>query len=588
VLGELKPGVGETVAQAQVSRISSDLAREYPDANANVSTFIVRLDSLIVQSVRTPVLLLFAGSTIILIVAWFHLSSVFLTLALERIHEAGIRLALGATRIDLFRLFLTEVGAIAIGAWLLAIVIGRAGIRYFVGIAPNLVPRFDETNVDARVAITALVLCIAAALLIAIWLTWRVAGIGISAVINESRGNALAPRHRIRSTHFLLAGQIAATAGLAICAIFLFKEYRRIEAEGSGFAALQSLTARVSLPSVSYPKPDARIRFVDQLIDELRGVPGLDHVSAVSRVPLSSDGRFKGVEPEGQSAKSSEWNTADYFSAMPGYFQTIGISMLAGRDFRKTDAADAPGVVIVDERFAARFWPNQNALGKKVKIGGNANEPRPWLEVIGIVAHVRDDVGRNVIPFQAYFPYYQDPGALMTLTVRSAHPTRDVLTTVREKLRRLDPHVPLYFVSTLDSIVAESLAAQRTATALLGLFALFALVLSIAGTYGIVSGSVIGRERELFVRMALGASYRDILALVLRETVVCVAIGVAIGGVLILFASKSLTHLWAGFSAIGWTEYGLGLVFVVLSALIAAGLSALLKTDVRRAVSLLR
>jgi putative ABC transport system permease protein len=588
VRGQLRPGVSMRAAQSEVSQFALAYGHRNGDTNGALSAIVVRVDDVVVETVRAPVLRLFAGAIAVLVLCWLHLSSAFLVLALERVREAGVRLALGATVRDLLLLFLHEIGAIAVAGWLLAILLARAGLAYFVAHAPGVSVRFTEVQLSGRLVWGSLLLNLGTAWVVSRWLAVRLARLDVAQVIANAPPIKLRRAKTMRPAYVLLAVQIAITASVAICADYLLREYSRLDGLKVPFAA-QAITARISLPDARYPTPGDRTRAMDRIQDELRRAPGIDQAAAVLRPPLALDQWFKAFEIEGMPARPGDWQLADYSTATAGYFAAVGISVLEGREFSERDNDEATPVVLIDENLATAFFPGQSALGKRLRLGGPADPKRVWRQVVGVVRHVRDDVSQqNQLRYQIYVPHAQDPWNTVALIVRSRRPYADTVGAIRRTVHQLDSELPVFLVSTLADLSNDSLSARLAATQLLGIFSFVGLALGVVGTYAVVSGSIAGRERELLIREAVGASPVNITLLITRETLYSVTAGVVLGGILMLIASKLLRSVWTGFGEITWVEYAMSLPVVAISATAACLAPSLVRTRRRSVASLTR
>lgn len=344
---------------------------------------------------------------------------------------------------------------------------------------------------------------------------------------------------------------IRAGAGL------MLKSFWRLQRVDPGFNPDGVLTMRMLLPFEIYQKPAQRGAFYKQVIERIQTAPGVEAVSAASRVPLTEGGSSGTVSGENSAVGPADQVVeAEWRWVTPDYFKAMGTTLLAGRAFTEADSEGAPLVAVVDESFAERFYPNQDAVGKRIK-RGRLDSTRPWMTIVGIVRHVQSRRLDATSGVQVYFPFYQDPTAYnMSLVVRTS--ARDPLSlsgTVRAAIQSVDNNQPVYDVFTLRQIVGDSMAPRRFSMLLMGMFAAVALALAAVGIYGVMSYSVVQRRHEIGIRIALGAQSSDVLKLIIRQGMGLTLVGLTIGVAVALALTRLLETLLFGITATDWVTY---------------------------------
>ena len=579
VLARLKPTVSMTQAQAELDRLSAQLTEQYPQnyrAERRYRMTIVPLLDDVVGEVKSGLLVLLGAVGFVLLIACANVANLLLARAATRRQEMAVRLALGAGRVRLVRQLLTESVLLAVmggvAGWLVAV----WGVRLLLRFAPENLPRLGEVNLDSRVlAFTAL-----ASLLTGVVFGLAPALQAARADVNDAlreggRGGASAQRQRLR--HAFVVAEIALALVLLTGAGLALKSFWHLQAIDPGFNPDGVLTTRLLLPFETYPQGPQRAAFYRQVLERIKALPGVASVSAVSRIPMvpgnnsgSMSGENSAVGPNDQPVETEmRWAT-------PDYFQTLGISLLQGRSFTDADVEGTLPVVIVDESFARRFYPNESPLGKRIK-RGNLNSTRPWHTIIGVVRPVRSQRLDAISLPQAYFAIYQDPTATfnMSLAVRAtAGDPASLAQSVRAAVLTVDRNQPVYDVKPLPQIVADSIALRRLALLLLSVFAVVAVLLSAVGIYGVMAYSVAQRTHEIGIRMALGAETRDVLRLVLRQGLVLTGVGIGLGWLAALGLTRLMQSLLYGVSPTDLLTFGSVALLLVGVALAACYLPA--------------
>jgi putative ABC transport system permease protein len=589
VLARLKPAVGLTEAQAELDQLGAQLTAQYPrnyGADRRYRMIAVPLLDDYVGDVKPALQLLLGAVGFVLLIACANVANLLLARASTRRQEMAVRLALGAGRGRLVRQLLTESFLLALAGGAAGLLVALWGVPLLLRFAPDNLPRLGEVSLDGRaLAFTSL-----ASLLTGVIFGLAPALAAARANVNEAlrvSGRTGAGARQQRSRNAFVIAEIALALVLLTGAGLALKSSWRLQAVEPGFNPDGVLTLRMLLPFTTHPQTLQRAAFFQQVLERIRALPGVAGAGAVSRIPMAP-GNNSGTMTGENSAVGSPINPdapqveTEMRWASPSYFQTMGITLLKGRDFNDADAEGAPPVAIVDESFARRFYPHEDPLGKRIKRGG-PQSTRPWKTIVGVVRSVRNQrLDATSLP-QAYFPVLQEAGEMYNLSfaVRSSGVEPLALApSVRAAVLAVDRNQPVFDVKPLRQIVADSIALRRLALLLLGVFAIVAVLLAAVGIYGVMAYTVTQRTRELGVRMALGAPSREVLMLVLRQGLKLALVGVALGWVSALGLMRLLESLLFEVSATDPATFAALALLLLTVALVACWVPARRATKV--------
>jgi len=527
-IARLAPGVPVEAAQAEMSTIAGRLGRAYPQTNGGWDVFVEPAQDAAVRTARGPLLVLLGAVLLVLLIACANVSSLLLARGAERQQELAIRGALGASRGRLLRYLLTDTLVMALAGGAGGLLVAYVGIQTIVSLDPGNLPHWNAIAIDGRVLAFTILLTFAASLLAGLMPGFSAAHAAPADMLKGVRGPARGQTAK-RLSHAVVVAEIALSIVLLVGAGLLIRSFARVLQQDPGFRPAGLLSVSIFLPSNRYPDDPQQIRFFEDLLDRLRQLPGVTAAGGVTTLPMSSVGVDHDM-PFAVAGTASDTADprpeADFRITTDDYFRTMGVPLLAGRTFTSHDHAKGKPVVIVNTTMAERFFEGQNPIGRVLYWGGGRTHP---AEVVGLVGEVRHR-GLDTAPRpEFYVPFRQVSYGSLEVVVRTAGDPAGIAGAVKEAVFAQDPALPVAQIETMDDLLETSLAARRFQLVLLGGFAAIALLLAAVGIYGVVSFTTSQRTQEFGVRMALGAVPRDVLLMVVRDTMIRVAIGAALG-----------------------------------------------------------
>jgi predicted permease len=538
LVARLNPGVGVAGAQQEMDALSAQYRAEnpkMPDADPAQVIHVGNLRDEMVSSVRAAVLVLFGAVSLVLLIACANVASLLLSRALGRKREIAVRTAIGATRGELIGQLLTESLILALAGGVLGALLSSWGTHALAALAQGTLPRASEIHTDAGVLAFTLASSIFAGFVFGLMPALQVSRPDLNTVLSsEGRGSTSGRRHN-GLRNLLVISQVGLSTLLLIGAGLLARNFVQLSSGSPGFDQRHLLTMRITLPPARYPEPARRAAFFDELLRQVRSIPGVTGAAGSTSLPVNPT-RFSPALPEGQPiAPLAERPIFNLQQITPGFAATMRIPIVQGREFTEHDDAKAPRVVLVNRTLARRYWPGESAVGKKILLG----RATASSEIVGVLGDIPNlAVGKDTQP-EFYLAFAQTPSATQNLLVRTRNEPKGQVSAVRARVLALDRDQPVTGIQSMEEVLESGAAQPRFTTYLLGGLSVTALLLAIVGIYGVIAYSVAERTPEMGIRIALGAERRDILGLVLRHGIVLAAAGIAIG----LAAAFALTRL---------------------------------------------
>src|SRR5215471_2107828 len=605
VVARLRDGTSLNQARAEVSALAHRIYQQYGPHDINmVDAAILPLREALTTDVKPALLVLFAVASLLLPVACANVMNLSLAQASARAGELAIRSALGASRWRLIRQFLAEALLLCILGGAVGVLAAQFGVRALLAMAPSNIPRLDEISINLPVLLFALALSVVVAGGLGTFTAVRSTTGDVQTALAEGgrgQGNA---RQSQRTGRTIVAAQVAVTLTLLVGAGLLARSMLRVLSIYPGFQTAGILTLDLKLPGLEANDTQQRVHFLEQLITRLQAIPGVRDVGGTSVLPLSSaffpDGTFLVLNPQQLSPSERElmnrsigvsWEKADpallkdltdfftrlfsdrahtgyadYVVASDGYFRCLGIPLLRGRLFNESDATEAPHVAVISESVARQKWPDQDPLGQTIEFGNMDGDVR-LLTIVGIVGDIRANTLESLPRPTIYVNYRQRPRATheFGVMIRTNSDPAVIFPAARRILAELDPSIPPRF-NTFDQLFSASLNGRRFNLVLVGTFALAALLLAMAGIFGVLAYSVARRTREIGVRMALGASVRNVLKLILEQAMLTTIFGIGIGLIASFILTRSMRSLLFEVSATDpVTLFGVALLLTVVA-----------------------
>jgi predicted permease len=581
VFGRLKPGVTRQAAQTAWQTIARRLERVYPETNAGWSVLAVPIEEQFVGNVKSALMTLLCAAGCVLLIGAANLANLFLVRCLAREREMAVRAALGATRGRLARELVVEAATVGLAAGAIGVGVAVGGVQALRALAPRSLPRMNEVGVNGQVIAFCALASIAAVLIFGVFPAWRVSRDSLANALKEgARGTSSAQNRRLQDALVVLQLTIALVlltgAGLLVAS---FRHFQRMD---PGFRPEGVLTALIELPDKRYPTPERQAALAGSLAERLAAQPGVTHASVSDALPSG----FLVVLPFsviGDPPMDPTQLPAAYGTAItPDYFRVMGIRLVSGRGVLPTDDARSTKIAVVDERFVRRVFAARDPIGRRIALEGLPDT----LEIVGVAASVKQNGLATEDRPEMYVPFSQFPAAHAFVALRtSANPvteTRDL----KEAVASVDPTMPISDVESMNERMAQTIGMTRFSTFLASLFAVVALGLGAVGIYSVLAYIVSLRQREIAVRIALGASIGHVMGDVLRRALALTGIGIAVGALLAWILTRMLAGLFLGVGPHDPSIFaGAAGVFAVV-ALAAASVPAFRATRVNPVVAL--
>jgi putative ABC transport system permease protein len=546
VVGRLKPGVSFRQAKAELEVIANQLAVQYPDPQKGWGIFMMPLQDYLVRDVKPVLYTLLGAVGCVLLIACANLANLLLARATARHREISIRAALGAGRGRLIRQLLTESVVLAVCGGIAGVVLARWGLDTMLSLAPTSLPRISEIHLDSGVLLFSLALSVVTGLVFGIAPAWLAARADVNEALKQgTRGSTEGgARGRLRSA--LVVIEVTFALVLLGGAGLLARSFMQLANVDPGFIPESATLMRLSLPQKKYAQPEQQTAFVNALLEQVKNLPGVQAAGITHSMPLVGD-YVLGFNIEGRPAiDPADLPSTNYYAVTPDYFRAMGIRLVRGRIFTPQDDVKAPRVAIINETMARQFFPNEDPIGKRINI---TNGPDAWREIIGIVGDIKQYGVDKATSAQSYEPFAQVPFSSLNVVIRTKGSPAVLLGALRPAVYAVDKDQPVGIIRPLEEIMAESIARQRFAMLLLTVFSGVALVIAAVGIYGVMAYNVVQRTGEFGIRMALGAQQRDVLRLVLTQGGKLIGLGLLIGLLATVAASRAMGSMLFNTSA---------------------------------------
>lgn len=570
VFGRLRQGASARDAAAELTNMARRQERDVSQYKDWASLVIPLGEQMVSDDVRQALLLLLVAAGLVLLIACANVGNLLLARSAARAQEISMRIALGARRSRLVRQLLTESLVLATAGGVLGMGLAYSVVLALQGIVPPTVLERSRGSlaIDESVLMFSLAITVLATVIFGVGPAMRLSGAASTVSLGGTTRRSTGSQRDRRVRSALVIVETALSLVLLIGAGLLMNSFWRLQRVDPGFQSDRLLTFRIALPEYEYrdrlvPAGDTFVwegrqvpQFFDELLRRLQGTPGVTGAAASGYAPLTGENNSASFQKEG-----ADWvdgagrvRTAYFRPVSANYFRTLGVPLLRGRELTDRDLQGAPPVAIINETMAKQHWPGEDPIGRRFR----TSPQMPWRTIVGVVSDVRyQGLDEPAIP-EMYFAYGQAlwPQHTMTVLVRTAANPTDLVATIRREVTSLDANLPIYDVRTMDQWIAKSLAAPRFNLVLLGAFAGLALVLASVGIYGVVSHSVTQRTRELGLRMAVGADQRDVVAMVLRESLAVVAAGIGVGLAAALVGARAVAGLLFGIGPMDPATWG--------------------------------
>ena len=593
VVARLKPGISMSQANADIQTIQQRIAHDHPDDAGRISAYVMPLRDQLAGDVRRPLLMLLVAVGFVLLIACTNIANLLLSRAASRRREIAVRSALGASRLHIVRQLLIESLLLATVGAAGGLLLASWSFAFLERLIPDGLALSAKLNLDLKVLGFSLLVALLTAVIFGLAPALAAAKVDLNEALKQGGGRSAlhGGGNRLRSamvvTEIALALVLLVGAGLLIQTVFKLRE------QYSGLQPENVLTLRTVLPRSKYPDQPQRSAFYNQVLARVQSLPGVVTAGYTTTVPLEWKGGTSGFYPEGRTIERARTEglsyDANHRQVSADYLKTMGIPLRQGRYLNDGDNEQTMPVAVINETMARQYWPGEDAVGKRFKLG-DPDAKIPWVTIVGVAGDVRQMGVDEPVKAEMYLPYRQIKEqrwfAPRDLAIRTAGDPLRLVAAVRSEIHQVDPDQPIANIRTMDQVLGEETASRRLGMTLLTIFAGLALLLSSLGIYGVLAYFVVEHTQEIGVRLALGAQRRDILGLVLKKGMVLALVGVAIGLVGAFALTRLMKSLLYGVSTADPLTYAVITLLLIMVALCACYLPARRATEVDPMVAL--
>jgi putative ABC transport system permease protein len=587
VVARLKTGVTLTQAQAEMQTIMARLAQQYPDVNTRRGAVVNPLHEEIVGNIRPALLVLLGAVVFVLLIACANVANLLLARAAVRQKEIALRLALGADRARLTKQLLVESVMLSLMGAVVGLGFAYAGLQVLTRFVPPEVMQADAISINGSVLAFTLLVALITGIVFGLAPAIQASHFNVNDTLKEVGRDSGAGVRGKRMRSALVIAEVAVSFILLIGAGLLINSFMHLRNLDPGFRSDHLLTLNVDLSQVKYPDTPRRIAFFDEVLRRVRELPGVQSAAAAANLPFTYNGDSTGISVEGvPDPPIDQWPDVVYRTVGSDYFSTMGIPLVRGRDFNDQDTLDNGLAVIVGEKTAKHYWPNEDPIGKRLKPGVSRSDS-PWRTVVGVVKDVRQNDFLAQPKMQMYFSFRQMKSLVPNaLVIRTSVEPLSLATAARNAIWSVDKDQAVSNIDSMEHVVAGAVARQRFSMLLLAIFAGLALVLAAVGIYGVMSYSVAQQTREIGIRIALGAKRSDVLAMTVKNGLKLVGVGLVFGLLIALALTRVMASLLFGIGATDPLTF-ISIAFVLFAvALLASYVPALRATKIDPMIAL--
>ena len=579
VIARLKPEVSLQQAQAEMNTISSRLEQVYPEDDKGWGATIVPLREDLVGDVRPALLVLLGSVAFVLLIACANVANLVLAKTLGRRKEIAIRTALGAGWRRVMQQTLVETLLLAVTGGALGLLVAHGGIALIVAFFGDKLQQTGAVGLDTKVLGFTLGISIFSGVIAGLAPAWRLARTNVNEALKQGTGRTDADSGGRVTRNILVVCEVGLSLVLLVGAGLMIRTLWALHDVKPGVDPQNVLTFRVTLPREKYPKPDQQLNFYKQLVERMISLPGVESAGTIDSLPFTNDGSTQPVAIEGRPAVEFAMQPEVAVRTIsPGYLRTLHIPLFAGRDFSETDTLDSPAAIVISESMAREFWPNENPIGKHLTLSFYPGKVREVIGVAGDVKFRGLDSRKSLAT--VYVPLAQITFWNQAMVVRTSGDPASAASAMAAAVHQQDPDQPLRDVRTMDDILADSLSQQRFSMLLLASFAGLALILAAMGIYSVLAYAVRQRQREIGIRMALGAQLNDVLRMVISEGMRPALLGLVLGLAGALALKRSISSLIFGVSETDPLTFLSVSVLLAMVALVASIIPAYRATKV--------